>query len=137
LKQGHASVMAVASDPSAKERADVLLADGERAIASRDRAAAAKASAALSDLAAALARDYPLTIVSRAGELTGVWRRPPGRSAARNYYLIVEAVTPGGEKLELPIRNEETGRTETVSKFGVRVSQEVFERVRRDKTDDG
>jgi hypothetical protein len=66
-----------------------------------------------------------------------VWRRPPGKSAARNYYLIVEAVTPKGEKLSLPIRDEETGETKTVTKFGVRVPESVYEAVRRDKTDDG
>lgn len=75
--------------------------------------------------------------VSRAGESTGVWRRPPHGSQARNYYLIVEAITPQGEKLSLPIRNEETGTVETVSKFGVRVPQDTFETVARDKRDDG
>ncbi len=33
--------------------------------------------------------------------------------------------------------NEETGRVETVSKWGVRVGREVFDAVRRDKNDDG
>ena len=34
-------------------------------------------------------------------------------------------------------RNEETGATETVSKFGVRVPQQTFETVASDKRDDG
>jgi len=84
-----------------------------------------------------LMRQYTLTIVSRVGESTGVWRRPPQGSLGRNYYLIVEAITPAGEKLSLPIRNEETGNIETVSKFGVRVPQDTFETVARDKRDDG
>ena len=72
-----------------------------------------------------------------AGEPTGVWRRPPGNSDARNYYLIVEAIAPDGRKLSLPIRNEENGITETVAIFGVRVSREVYEAVAQDRLDDG
>jgi hypothetical protein len=137
LRQAHANIMVIATDPAAKEKADALLADGERAIRDGNRAGAAKARAELTTLTDDLAREYTLTIVSRPGESTAVWRRPPGRSAARNYYLIVEAVSPLGEKLKLPIRNEETGEIETVSRFGVRVPESVYEAVRRDKTDDG
>jgi hypothetical protein len=137
LKQAHANVAAIATDPAAKQKADALLADGERAIRDRNLAGATKARGELSALADDLAREYTLTIVSRPGESTGVWRRPPGRGQARNYYLIVEAVTPKGERLRLPVRNEETGMIETVAKFGVRVPESVYEEVRRDKTDDG
>jgi hypothetical protein len=137
LKQAHANVLAIAVDPAAKQKAEALLADGERALRDGNRAAAAKAKGELSALADDLTREYTLTIVSRPGESTAVWRRPPGKSSARNYYLIVEAVTPKGEKLSLPIRDEETGETRTVSKFGVRVPESVYEAVRRDKTDDG
>jgi len=49
----------------------------------------------------------------------------------------VEAVAPDGRKLSLPIRNEETGETSSVTRFGVRVPEEVYEAVRRDKSDDG
>jgi Family of unknown function (DUF6384) len=137
LKQGHANVLAVATDADAKQKANQLLADGERAIRNGDRAGAAKAGEHLATLAEDLVREYTLTIVSRPGETTAVWRRPPGRSQARNYYLIVEAIAPDGRKLSLPIRNEETGETATVTRFGVRVPEEVYETVRRDKTDDG
>jgi hypothetical protein len=137
LKQAHSNVMSIAVEPAAKEKADVLLADGERAVRDGNRVAAAKAEAELSALADDLAREFTLTIVSRPGESSGVWRHPPGRSTARNYYLIVEAITPKGEKLKLPIRDEETGETKIVSKFGVRVPESVYEAVRRDKSDDG
>ena len=137
LKQAHTNILAIAVDQAAKQKADALLADGERALRDGNRAAAAKAKGELAALADDLAQEYTLTIVSRPGESTAVWRRPPGKSTARNYYLIVEAVTPKGEKLKLPIRDEETGETKTVSKFGVRVPESVYEAVRRDKTDDG
>lgn len=137
LKQAHANVLAVATDADAKKKADQLFADGERAIRNGDRAGAAKAKTDLATLTDDLMREYTLTIVSRPGEPTAVWRRPPGRSQARNYYLIVEAIAPDGRKLGLPIRNEETGETSSVTKFGVRVPAEVYESVRQDKTDDG
>jgi hypothetical protein len=137
LKTAHGNVMAIATDPAAKTKADALLADGERAIRDGNRAVAAKARDGLSTLADDLAREYTLTIVSRPGEATAVWRRPPGQGGARNYYLIVEAVAPNGRRLSVPIRDEETGRTEVVTKFGVRVPQQAYEAVRRDKSDDG
>ncbi|MFZ1101731.1 MAG: DUF6384 family protein [Hyphomicrobiaceae bacterium] len=137
LKWAHTNVLAIAAEPAVKVKADALLADGERALRDGNRAAAAKAKGELTALGDDLAREYTLTIVSRPGESSGVWRRPPGKSTARNYYLIVEAITPKGEKLKLPIRDEETGETKTVSKFGVRVPESVYESVRRDKTDDG
>ncbi len=84
-----------------------------------------------------MTREYTFTIVSRAGEPTGVWRRPPGNSDTRNYYLMVEAIAPDGRKLSLPIRNEENGVTETVAIFGVRVSREIYEAVAQDRLDDG
>jgi hypothetical protein len=137
LKWAHTNVLAIAAEPAVKVKADALLADGERALRDGNRAAAAKAKEDLAALADDLAREYTLTIVSRPGESSGVWRRPPGKSTARNYYLIVEAVTPKGERLKLPIRDEETGETKIVSKFGVRVPEAVYESVRRDKADDG
>lgn len=137
LRQAHADVLAVSKDEAAKQKADALLADGERLVRSGDRAGATKTSGELAALRDELTREYTLTIVSRSGESTGVWRRPPGNSTARNYYIIVEAIGPDGRKLSLPIRNEESGAIEIVTKFGVRVPQNVFETVSQDKRDDG
>ena len=137
IRQAHADVLAVAADDAAKQKGAALLADGERAIRSGDRTAMAKTSTDLAALRDEVTREYTLTLVSRPGESTGVWRRPPRGSQTRNYYLIVEAIAPNGEKLSLPIRNEETGTIEVVSKFGVRVPEATFEAVARDKRDDG
>jgi hypothetical protein len=137
IRQAHADIAKLTSDAAARQRADALLADGERAIRDRDRTLLTRASADLTALRDEIARDYTLTVVSRPGETSGVWRRPPGNAAQRNYYLIVEAVAPNGQKLKLPILNEENGKTETVDKFGVRVPQETFDRVAADKRDDG
>jgi hypothetical protein len=137
LRQTYADLATMLTEDTAKQRASALKADAERAIRAGDRAAMVKVNHDLSALREEVMRQYTLAIVSRAGESTGVWRRPPHGSQARNYYLIVEAIAPGGEKLNLPIRNEETGTVETVSKFGVRVPQDTFDAVARDKRDDG
>ena len=137
LRQAHADVLAIATDEAAKQKAAALLADGERVIRAGDREGMTKINTQLSRLRDELAREYTLTIVVRPGESSGVWRRPPGGSQARNYYLIVEAIAPDGKKLSLPVRNEETGATETVSQFGVRVPERTFDAVAQDKRDDG
>jgi hypothetical protein len=56
---------------------------------------------------------------------------------ARNYYLIVEAVTAAGQVLKLPVASEEDGKVRTVSVWGLRVDQQAYEQVRRDKEADG
>ncbi len=82
-------------------------------------------------------QEYDLRIASRPGAPSGVWRNPPNKPGTRNYYLIVEAVTPQGERLTVPITSEEDGSTHSVSQWGLRVDDDVFERIRRDKADDG
>jgi Family of unknown function (DUF6384) len=78
-----------------------------------------------------------LRIVNRPGEASGVWREPMINTRARNNYLIVEAIAPDGKVLSRPILNEETGVTSTVDKWGMRVSNDVFEKVLLDKRDNG
>jgi hypothetical protein len=84
-----------------------------------------------------LAQQYVLRIVSRPGEETGAFRIPDVNKSTRNYYLVVEAIGSDGKALSLPILNEENGKTEIVTKWGVRVPQSTFDAVRRDKQDDG
>lgn len=128
---------AEALSEDASERVEQLQADAASALSRQDAEAARVALGALQRLREDLVRVYELRIVSRPGEDSGVYRIPDVNTGARNYYLIVEAVTPQGMLLSLPVRNEETGRTEIVSKWGVRVPERIYEAVRRDKTDDG
>ena len=62
---------------------------------------------------------------------------PDDNRNARNYYLIVEALTPRGAALTLPIRNEEDGKTYRVDRWGLRVDESTYEAIARDKQDDG
>jgi hypothetical protein len=137
LEQGHEDVLREAKTAAARERADGLLADGKSAIARGDVAGARQAVSDLDVLRTELRREYVLRIVSRPGEATGVWRVPQRNPASRNYYLIVEPVTPDGRILKLPVTSEEDGRTVTTSKWGVRVNEAVAMQVQRDKNDDG
>ncbi|MGE3712087.1 MAG: DUF6384 family protein, partial [Hyphomicrobiaceae bacterium] len=137
IRKFHADVLGIATEDRAKQQADRILADAERAIRDKNRDAMISARTALAGLRDEVAAEYTLRIVSRSGEPSGVWRRPPKGSAARNYYLIVEARKADGSVLKLPIRNEENGATTVVDKFGVRVPQATYDAVAADKRDDG
>ena len=122
---------------SAQEAVNVLATDAQAALAAGD---AMEVRAAISQLAALrnkLVQQYVLRIVSRPGERSGFFRVPEVNQNSRNYYLIVEAIAPDGKVLSMPILNEENGKVETVAKWGVRVPQNTFDAVRRDKQDDG
>ncbi|MVT51398.1 hypothetical protein GPL17_12965 [Bradyrhizobium yuanmingense] len=137
LEQKYEDLLREAKVPAARERADSLLADGKAAIARGDADGARQAVNDLDVLRTELRREYVLRIVSRPGEATGVWRIPQRNPTSRNYYLIVEPVTPDGRVLKLPVTSEEDGRTVEVSKWGVRVSEATAMQVQRDKNDDG
>lgn len=110
--------------------------------AARNALAAGDVTRARAELAAAdrmleeLRVGYEVRIVTRSKEASGFWRVPRDTPSARNYYLVVEALGPNGP-MPRRIRNEETGSVDTVVKWGVRVPDDVFEAVRRDKQDDG
>lgn len=80
---------------------------------------------------------YTLRIVNRDGVQSGVWRYHEDAPGGKNYYLVVEAIDANGRALALPIANEETQRTETVSLFAIRVPPSEYERVKADKLDNG
>jgi hypothetical protein len=131
------AIVDVAAETRAVDEAERLAAAGEAALERGEYADARDALAELRTLRANLEREYELRIVSRPGELSGVWRIPEENPAAQNYYLIVEPIAPDGAAIRLPVRNEEDGRTREVTRFGLRVDEETFQRVARDKQDDG
>ena len=137
LDAAYAGVIAEAKTPAAAPKADQLLADGKSALASGDAAGATAALTGLEQLAADLKQSYQLMIVSRPGERSGIFRIPDRNTGARNYYLIVEAIGADGRPIELPVTSEEDGATKTVSKWGLRVDQKVYDAVAADKAADG
>jgi hypothetical protein len=137
MEELHAEVLGVAATEDARETAARFLNAGRAALREDNKEVAKDAIAALADLRTALSQEYTLRIVNRPGEKTGVWRIPDINPQAKNYYIVVEAVDAGGKVLTVPIENEETGRTERVEKWGLRVDEQVFNAVAADKQDDG
>lgn len=129
------AIVRTAKAKDALTKAKELSSKSAIALREHDLPAAKRALAELQQLRSLLDQEYELRIVSQGS--TGIWRVPDVNETARNYYIIVEAVAPDGRRLSVPIRNEETGRTELVNKWGLRVSQELFEQIADDKHDDG
>ncbi|MDD2318088.1 MAG: DUF6384 family protein [Desulfobacterales bacterium] len=130
-------VLAEAREDAARKQAEGLYETAMAGVSRQDAETANKGYAALRQLYDQLTLEYRLHIVSRPDASSGVWRIPENNPNARNYYIIVEAVTPEGKRLALPVVSEEDGKTHTVEQWGVRVKSDVFEQVRRDKMDDG
>jgi hypothetical protein len=136
LAAAHQAVTAEARVADARQRADTILAQGRSAL-DRGNAAEARAAAAdLDQLARALRQEYVLRIAGRPEDQTGFFREHP-RFQGRAYFIVVDAIDPAGKPVQLPIHNDETNRTETVSRFAVRVPDETFQAVRNDKSRNG
>ncbi len=130
-------VSAATRNEEALARAERLLAEGQAAARAGALADGRARLAEMRALQRDLAQEYQVRIVSRPGEPSGIWRVPQANPRARNFYLIVEAVDRGGRPVEVAVTSEEDGRTARTSRWGVRVPEAEFERVRRDKLRDG
>ena len=137
LEAAYQSVVEVVESDEAGRQAKQLYKTASAALNNGDEETAQTAFQSLHDLRTTLEQAYTLQIVSRPGEKSGVWRVPEVNPNARNYYIIVEALAADGRTLQVPVVNEENGRTERVSKWGLRVEKAVFERIAADKQDDG
>jgi hypothetical protein len=137
LAAAHAQVVEIAKSDNARETAERLLNAGSAALRDEKMDAAREVLKSLEDMQTSLEQEYSLRIVNRPGEKSGVWRVPDVNTRARNYYIVVEAIDPTGRVLTVPIENEETGETDSVTKWGLRVDEKTFERVGRDKQDNG
>lgn len=128
---------ALAVDPAVDARIESMEQAGLRAVSQKDHGDARAQLAALRDINDRLAAEYDVRIVSRPGEDTGFYRIPPNNPVGRNYYLVVEAVAPGGGLVQAPVTNEETQKTERVSKWAQRVSEQTFDKVKEEKQGSG
>lgn len=133
----HERINAVSTSAAATQQANAFLARAKVALGGENHQEAENLHAQMQSLLRELETGYEIRIVSRPNEISGVWRVPDVNPDARNYYLIVEAVTPSGNVVPVRVRNEEDGRISQASKWGLRVSEETFEAVAADKRDDG
>ena len=136
LAAAHGAASTEARVPALKERADAILAQGRAALERGNAAAARAALAELDGFAQALEQEYVLRIAGRPQDQTGFYREHPG-FGGRAYYVVVDAIDPAGKPVQVSIRNDETSKTETVSRFAIRVPIETFDSVRNDKTRNG
>jgi hypothetical protein len=137
LQSAYQTVVSTTQDPKALGEAQQLLAAGEAAFAQRDLGGAGAAVGQLRGLEVRLEQQYELRIVSRPGERSGVERYSTENPSGRSYYLIVEAIAPGGAPLALPIRSEEDGQVKRVRRWGLRVDEATYDKAKADKADDG
>jgi hypothetical protein len=118
-------------------QANQIIARGKAVAAAGDRQGAQQAIDQLTAIRDQLREEYTLRIVNREGEKTGFWTFPKVNTAATNYYVVVEAIDPHGTALTLPVTDEETGKTEKVSIWALRVPESVYRAVESDRLDDG
>jgi len=137
LAKKHAEIVQVAASDNARQVADRVLNVGKTALGNDDKDSVKEAIALLDDLRVTLNQEYTLQIVNRPGDRSGIWRIPDVNTQARNYYIVVEAVDPTGKVLSVSIENEETGKTERVKAWGLRVDADTFEAIAKDKKDNG
>ncbi len=131
------AVVAEANDPAVDANARTIAADGLEAAELGNADEARAAVSELESMLDELRLSYDVAIVSREGVRSGVFRIPDDNPAARNYYVIVEAIDEDGNIVRREITSEENGETRTVSLWGLRVPEEVYEFVRTDAQDDG
>jgi len=127
----------ISASDVATERASTIVDQALQSLAREDRGEVENRLAELQALLRNLETAYEVRIVSRPNEVSAIWRVPDINPDARNYYLIVEAVTATGRIVSLPVQNEEDGRTYQASKWGLRVDEATFEAIADDKRDDG
>jgi hypothetical protein len=132
-----ASAKAEAKDQAGLSLVTNLEVRGRKAVENADLTAAREAASELTALLTRLRQSYEIRIVQQQGTPSGVWRIPDVNQEARNYYIIVEAVGPDGQTIAMNILNEETKKTANAARWGIRVPKNLFDAVRRDKTDDG
>lgn len=137
IEAAHTRIVAMSASDVATDRANNLRAQAKLALGSDDYQEAEALLGQLQSLQQDIEAAYDIRIVSRPNELSGVWRVPDVNPDARNYYLIVEAVMADGRVAAVRVKNQEDGRVEKSSTWGLRVSEETFEAVAADKRDDG
>jgi hypothetical protein len=130
-------IYALGANDAAMTRARTIYEWGKRAAEAGERHRAWDARDELKLLYDELASTYEIRIVSHPDEPSGVWRVPEANPNVRNHYLIVEAIDERGDQRSVDLPMSGSSLIMLVTQWGVRVSEETFERVKADKLDDG
>ncbi|TWT77990.1 hypothetical protein Pla123a_17890 [Posidoniimonas polymericola] len=129
----------LAQTPDLRQRVEQLVAQADAARAAGDADALQNVQAELMEQAATLKQQYVIRVVAGENERSGTERLFTDADGTRTsgFYLIVQAETPAGEALKLPIRDAESGEIRLVSRWGEQVPESVFEQIAADKQTDG
>ena len=133
----YAGIKANAKEKRALTTADRLYKDALASLDRGDIPTSRKSMRTLEALDERLKSQYTLRVVSQPDTPSGVWRHPKNNSNARNYYIIVEALSPEGKRVKQHITSEEDGKAKSVKMWGIRVPESVYGQIRRDKQDNG
>lgn len=137
LAAAHREALGASQSETANQLAATYLRDGDAALQAREVGAVEGAIARLEQLKSDLSVSYEVRVVYGPGEpRSGIFRIPEDAPTARNHYLIVEAVDAAGRLVEVKIESEEDRKTQRVTRWGQRVSEEAFNAVASDKRDD-
>ena len=131
------AITVIAKNPQIIEQARSRVAQAKQALADDKLDKAQQIQSEIEVLRQHLRNYYSIRVVSRQGEMSGVWRIPDINSSSRNHYLIVEAINRDNRVVALEILNEETNLRQVVKTWGIRVDETTFNRIAADKQDDG
>ena len=131
------TINVMAKNPQIIEQARTRVAQARQALADDELDKAQQIQSEIEVLSEQLRNYYAIRVVSRQGEMSGVWRIPDINSSSRNYYLIVEAIDRENRVVALEILNEETNQPQVVKTWGIRVDEATFNKIAADKKDDG
>ncbi len=98
--------------------------DVTQALAARNR---------LDEIASTLAEEYEIRIVAGTNDKSGLERSFQDRPSI--FYVFVEARTSDGKVISRQIRNSETDKPETVTRWAVQISESAYRRLAADKSD--
>lgn len=133
----YSHIQKTAENPAVAAKAKGLVDQAAMALNDEDLTKAKAYYQQLLSIKHTLQQAYRVRIISRPGEMSGVWRIPSENERARNYYLIVEAIDDRGQTLKVDIINEENNQSVTTDTWGIRVDEATFQAVAADKQDDG
>ncbi len=131
VEKAYARIKDVSKEDAARTKGDELYKTAKTSIENADVPAAQSSMDSMRQTETALNEAYTLIVTG------GNWRYPVNNPGAKNHYLIVEARDGAGNRVSRRIRNEETGQTESVTRWGERVPEGAYELVKRDKQDNG
>jgi hypothetical protein len=139
IQQSADRIKAVSNDPSVNPELEKLVAQAGTYEAQKDGGRLEEVNRQLSNLEERLREEYTVAVVSAPGKKSGIDRFITDQDGKRvsGYYLIVEARRSDGKVLSRRIHNSETGQDDEVSVWAERVPKEVYDRLAKDKREDG